>query len=85
MNEEASVSDLRTELLAELSLYQQLPNAEDRVRIRKAAGISQRRMAMALGVTEQTIANWEQGKRPGVHHAKAYLELLEELERVMAE
>ena len=36
--------------------------SETLVSLRKKAGLSQRQLADALGVTESTIANWENGR-----------------------
>ncbi len=40
-----------------------VPNSESLlVSLRLEAGLTQKHLAKALGVTEQTIRNWEQGK-----------------------
>lgn len=40
-----------------------VPNSESvLVSLRLEAGLTQKHLAEALGVTEQTIRNWEQGK-----------------------
>ena len=78
------MSDPRGELLATANVYRRLPDARRRIRIRDDAGVSQRQMAEALGVSTMTLWRWEQGVRPRPRHAKAYLDLLDELERVAA-
>lgn len=78
------MSDPRDELLAAASLYRRLPDARRRVRIREDASVTQRQMAEALDVSAMTLSRWERGVRPRPRHAQAYLELLEELERVAA-
>lgn len=78
------MNDPRHELLAAAELYQRLPGARQRARIRSSAGVTQRQMAEALGVATMTLWRWEQGARPRPRHAKAYLELLDELERLAA-
>ena len=78
------MTDTRSELLAEAALYRRLPAARQRVRIREAAGVTQKQMAGALGVSPMTLWRWEQGVRPRPRHARPYLELLEELEQLVA-
>jgi DNA-binding transcriptional regulator YiaG len=82
--ETSGVSDPRGALLEAASVYRRLPGARRRIRIREDAGVSQRQMADALGVSVMTLWRWEQGIRPRLSHARAYLDLLEELERVAA-
>ena len=78
------MSGSRDEVLATAALYRRLPDAKRRVRIRQDAGVSQRAMADALGVSPMTLWRWEQGVRPRARVIGAYLELLDELERVAA-
>jgi DNA-binding transcriptional regulator YiaG len=80
--EVSEVSDPRGELLAAASLYQRLPDARRRVRIREDAAVTQRQMADALGVSAMTLSRWERGVRPRARHAQAYLELLEQLQEL---
>jgi DNA-binding transcriptional regulator YiaG len=76
--------ELLDEVLAAAGLYRRLPDGKRRARIREDAGVSQRQMAEALGVSTMTLWRWErQGVRPRLDHARAYLALLEELERVL--
>lgn len=50
--------------------------------IRRAAGVSQARLAVELGVHRVTVARWELGTRtPSGRHRLAYVELLEDLRR----
>ncbi len=41
-----------------------LPPPAERVRIRKAAGVSQRELAAALGVSWTAVQRWETGATP---------------------
>ena len=75
----------RDELLEVAGLYRRLPEGRRRARIREDAGVSQRQMAEALGVSTMTLWRWERrGVRPRLTHVRAYVDLLEELERVAA-
>lgn len=50
---------------------------EDAEMIRKAANLSYRQVAEALGVAESTVHRWEHGERhPRPKHARAYADLL---------
>lgn len=54
-----------------------LPSPESRRAIREMAGVSTADVAQALGVSRQTISNWETGKRsPCGAHLEGYLEIL---------
>ena len=56
----------------------QLPPPAERSRLRQAAGATQARVAKALGVTEQTVKNWENGRsEPRGARLAAYQRLLE--------
>jgi len=73
------------ELLERVRARRMLPVADERRRIREAAGVSQHEMATALGVSWTAIWRWEQGSRPREHrHEVAYADLLNELKRVAA-
>ena len=72
----------RDDLLATAATFRRLPDRRQRVLIRKRAGVSQRSMATALGVSTMTLARWEKGLRPRSGNAAAYLELLDELEQL---
>lgn len=51
-----------------------------RRRIRRAAGVSLRHVAEELGVSIQTIWNWENGRDgPSLENAARYRKLLDEL------
>ncbi|MGW1364516.1 telomere-associated protein Tap [Streptomyces chartreusis] len=55
----------------------QLPPPAERARLRDAAGITQARIAKAMGVTEQTVKNWENGRsEPKPPRLEAYQRLL---------
>lgn len=51
------------QLLEELEA--ELPPPAERRRIREAAGLSQRRLSLALGVCERNVCNWEKEKADG--------------------
>lgn len=58
-----------------------LPDFETRQRIRRAAGVSLRDAADALGVSPMALHRWERGtSRPTREHAIAYAALLAALE-----
>ncbi|MGM9383802.1 telomere-associated protein Tap [Streptomyces antibioticus] len=55
-----------------------LPDPEERGRLREAAGVTQARLAAALRTTPQTVKNWENGRsEPRPPRRQAYLRLLE--------
>jgi DNA-binding XRE family transcriptional regulator len=51
-------------LLADTRSRRRLPRADERRRVREAAGVSQRQLARALGVSWTAIQRWETGSRP---------------------
>lgn len=65
-------------MLRKLALRRQLPPPRSCRAIRELSGVSTADVATALGVTRQTVSNWETGKRaPRGPHLEGYLELLE--------
>ncbi|MFC9914493.1 telomere-associated protein Tap [Streptomyces sp. NPDC059862] len=73
----ASKEELFASVDALLEEEPQLPSPAERARLREAAGITQARMAKALGVTEQTVKNWENGRsEPKAPRLEAYQRLL---------
>ncbi|MEU5298593.1 telomere-associated protein Tap [Streptomyces umbrinus] len=73
----ASEEELFASVDALLQEEPQLPPPAERARLRGAAGITQARMAKALGVTEQTVKNWENGRSdPKPPRLEAYQRLL---------
>ncbi len=67
-------------LVEEVRLARQLPPPRVRRLIREAAGVSQVRMAIELGVHRSTVIRWELGKRrPRAQALATYLELLNAL------
>jgi len=54
-------------------------------RARLAAGLGQREIASALGVTRAAVSHWESGRsKPSAEHALAYGRLLQRLGRAAA-
>ena len=54
----------REALLERLRTQRKLPSADERKRIRKAAGVSIRQLAEAMGVSPMAPVRWEQGAMP---------------------
>ncbi|EST21233.1 hypothetical protein N566_27620 [Streptomycetaceae bacterium MP113-05] len=69
-------------LLAEAKLAAAFDDPEERVRLRKAAGLSLEQVARAVGVGRQTVANWEAGGMPSSPSRGKYLRLLEGLAQI---
>lgn len=64
---------------------QRLPAPAQRRAVRRAAGVTQRRLAAELGVYPGTISEWERGIRSPRPAAKArYARLLREIEAAIA-
>jgi transcriptional regulator with XRE-family HTH domain len=66
------------ELVDRVRSRRELPIAAERRRIREAAGVSQRELARALGVSWTAIQRWEAGARPRTRVVE-YAEALERL------
>ena len=74
----ASQEDLFASVDALLEEEPLLPSPAERARLRVAAGVPQTRVAKALGVTEQTVKNWENGRsEPKEPRLSAYRRLLD--------
>lgn len=69
-------------LLAEVKLAAAFDDPAERVRLRKAAGLSLEQVAKAVGVGRQTVANWEAGGLPSSPSRGRYLRLLEGLAQI---
>jgi DNA-binding transcriptional regulator YiaG len=75
-------TDALEHALAEARTRRRLPAPSRRRRLRERAGLSQRAVARALGVTREAVAYWEAGHRtPRAAHAAAYVALLDRLAR----
>jgi transcriptional regulator with XRE-family HTH domain len=73
------------EIVARAHRRRELPPPQARQAIRQAAGISQEELASALGVSRQTVANWERGTRfPSSDHLVPYGRVLQRLADEMA-
>ena len=69
------------ELLESVRSRRTLPVAEERRRIRKAAGLTLRDVGAAIGVSHTAVRSWEEGSTPRENRA-AYAHLLDELKRL---
>jgi DNA-binding XRE family transcriptional regulator len=66
--------------LGSAAFYRALPPPRERRERRVAAGLSQRQLAKALGVSHTTVGRWErEGRTPRVGHAGDYVAALEAL------
>lgn len=71
-------------LTEEIRAARSLPSPEHARAIRRAAGVTQARMAEELGVTRATINRWESGmRRPRGKHVTAYAAVLAEIQAVI--
>jgi putative transcriptional regulator len=59
--------------------------ANDVVRVRGKLGLSQTKFAMLLGISEDTLQNWEQGRRKPTGPAKVLLRVAARHPRVILE
>jgi putative transcriptional regulator len=53
----------------------EVKTANDVIRVRNKLGISQTRFARLLGISEDTLQNWEQGRRKPTGPAKVLLKV----------
>lgn len=75
---------LHEELLDEVRRSRRLPPPPMRREIRKAANLSQARLAQELRVHRVSVARWEAGTRtPKGEMRVAYADLLDELQRMV--
>jgi DNA-binding transcriptional regulator YiaG len=72
------------ELLERVRSRRKLPPKSERRLIRKAANVSLRDIAVALGVSHTAVQKWEDGATPREPLKNDYARLLEELKRVAA-
>lgn len=71
---------VRVEELAQRVRAAQLPEPAERVRIRRAAHVTLREFARALGVSPMTVSRWEAGESmPRLDQAARYARLLNEV------
>jgi DNA-binding transcriptional regulator YiaG len=74
-----------TELSAVLQAKRELPPAETRRALRKAAGATLEQVARACNVTPQAVQFWETGSTPRGANLSAYLEVLRVFRKSMSE
>ena len=60
-------------------------SASDVVRVRKRLGVSQKKFATLLGISQDTLQNWEQGRRRPTGPAKVLLKVAARYPRVLLE
>jgi putative transcriptional regulator len=53
----------------------EVKTANDVIRVRNKVGVSQTRFARLLGISEDTLQNWEQGRRKPTGPAKVLLKV----------
>lgn len=61
-----------------------LPPQRQRRQLREAAGLSRSNLATIVGVSPESIYNWEKGGEPQGLHRRAYAAALSELEHAVA-
>ncbi len=59
--------------------------ANDVVRVRNKLGISQTKFARLLGISEDTLQNWEQGRRKPAGPAKVLLKIAAKHPKIVLE
>jgi DNA-binding XRE family transcriptional regulator len=75
----------RQNLLDEVRANRRMPAAETARMIRRAAHVTQARMAREIGVDRITLHRWEVGQaKPTSTHRARWAALLEELQRELA-
>jgi DNA-binding transcriptional regulator YiaG len=78
-----TVTRNREALLERLETRHSHPSPGERKRIRKAAGVSIRDLAAAVGVSSMAPVRWEQGAYPrDPEHLRVYADLLAEMKRL---
>jgi DNA-binding XRE family transcriptional regulator len=62
-----------------------LPTQRQRRQLREAAGLSRSNLATIVGVSPESIYNWEKGGEPQGLHRRAYAAALSELDAIATE
>ena len=63
----------------------EVKTANDVIRVRNKLGVSQTRFARLLGISEDTLQNWEQGRRKPTGPAKVLLKVAAKHPKVILE
>ncbi|MBI3849404.1 MAG: helix-turn-helix domain-containing protein [Verrucomicrobia bacterium] len=63
----------------------EIKTANDVIRVRNKLGVSQTRFARLLGISEDTLQNWEQGRRKPTGPAKVLLKVAAKHPKVILE
>jgi putative transcriptional regulator len=63
----------------------EVKTANDVVRVRARLGISQTKFAKLIGISEDTLQNWEQGRRKPTGPAKVLLKIAAKHPKVLLE
>ena len=67
------------------SRISEVETASDVIRVRNKLGISQNKFARLLGISENTLQNWEQGRRKPTGPAKVLLKIAAKHPKVVLE
>jgi putative transcriptional regulator len=63
----------------------EVKTANDVIRVRNKLGVSQTRFARLLGISEDTLQNWEQGRRKPTGPAKVLLKVASRHPKIILE
>jgi len=58
-----------------------LPSHEKRAELRRSVGLSAREIGLVVGVTGQTVRNWESGSEPRPDLVERYADVLDAIRR----
>ena len=63
----------------------EIKSGDDVARVRKKLGLPQTRFAQLLGISEDTLQNWEQGRRKPTGPAKVLLKIAARYPKIVLE